>query len=98
MNQERLMKVLLAPHISEKATMMAETANKVVFKVMPDATKPEIKRAVELMFDVKVDDVRVINMKGKSKRFGRFVGRRKNWKKAYVTLQEGYDIDFMGAE
>ena len=98
MNQERIMKVLLAPHVSEKTTRVADVANQVVFKVLPDATKPEIKKAVETLFEVKVDAVQVSNMKGKLKRFGQSIGRRKNWKKAYVTLAEGQDIDFMGGD
>ncbi|RMH46604.1 MAG: 50S ribosomal protein L23 [Gammaproteobacteria bacterium] len=98
MNQERLMKVLLAPHVSEKSTIVAEKHNQVVFKVAKDATKREIKQAVELMFDVKVSSVRVLNVKGKRKRTGMIEGRRKDWRKAYVTLAEGHDIDFLGAE
>jgi large subunit ribosomal protein L23 len=97
MNEERLMKVLLAPHISEKSTNAAEQSNQIVFKVTTDATKPEIKKAVELLFDVKVDRVQVSNVKGKTKRFGATFGRRSDWKKAYVTLQEGQEIDFLGA-
>jgi len=96
MNQERLMKVLLAPVISEKSTLAAEQANRYVFKVATDATKPEIKQAVELMFNVQVGAVRVANMKGKVKRFGARFGRRSDWKKAYVTLKEGQQIDLMG--
>jgi len=99
MNQERLMKVLLAPHISEKSSIVAEANNQVVFKVATDASKPEIKQAVEMLFDVKVDRVQVSNVKGKTKRFGAKMGRRNDWKKAYITLQEGQEIDFLsGAE
>jgi len=98
MKQERLMKILLAPHVSEKTARAADSDKQFTFKVISDATKPEIKRAVELMFDVKVDAVQVANVKGKEKRFGRIVGRRSDWKKAYVKLQPGYDIDFMGAQ
>lgn len=98
MNQERLMKVLLGPHVSEKSTMAAEQANQIVFKVLPDATKPEIKKAVEMLFDVKVDDVTVSNVRGKIKRTGQNFGKRKNWKKAYVRLEAGQDINFLGAE
>lgn len=98
MNQERLMKVLLAPHVSEKSTIVAEKHNQVVFKVAKDATKREIKQAVELLFDVKVSSVRVLNVKGKRKRTGMIEGRRKDWRKAYVTLAEGHEIDFLGAE
>jgi len=96
MKKERLMKVLLAPHISEKSTVVADANQQFVFKVVPDANKLEIKRAVELMFDVKVDAVQVSNVKGKSKRFGQTFGRRADWKKAYVKLQPGQDIDFAG--
>jgi large subunit ribosomal protein L23 len=98
MNQERLMTVLLGPHISEKSTVLAEKHNQIVFKVRRDASKAEIRAAVELMFEVKVDGVQVINQKGKSKRFGRYMGKRSDWKKAYVRLAEGHDIDFIGAE
>ena len=98
MNDERMLKVLLAPHISEKSSMVAEQGNQIVFKVTTDATKPEIKKAVEQMFSVKVETVRTNNMKGKSKRFGQRLGRRSDWKKAYVTLKAGQDIDFLAAE
>jgi large subunit ribosomal protein L23 len=98
MNQERLMKVLLSPHVSEKSSRLADSSNQITFKVLPDATKLEIKKAVELLFDVKVEAVQTANVKGKKKRFSFSVGRRKDWKKAYVTLAEGHDIDFMGAE
>jgi len=98
MNQERLMQVLLAPIVSEKGTRVADTNRQYIFKVMTDARKPEIRKAVELMFDVKVDGVQVINMRGKTKRHGQTTGKRADWKKAYVTLAEGHDIDFMGAE
>jgi large subunit ribosomal protein L23 len=93
MNKERLMKVLLAPVVSEKSANAGET-NQVVFRVKPDASKPEIKRAVELMFDVNVEQVRVVNVNGKRKRFGVINGRRNDWKKAYVRLKEGQDIEF----
>lgn len=98
MNQERLMNVLLEPHVSEKSTIAGDKANQMVFKVTTDATKSEIKQAVELLFEVKVDDVQVINVKGKTKRTQMGVGRRKDWKKAYIRLQEGQDINFVGAE
>lgn len=98
MKKERLMKVLLAPHISEKSTNVADANQQFVFRVVPDANKIEIKKAVELMFDVKVDSVQVTNVKGKRKRFGQIAGRRADWKKAYVKLQPGQDIDFMGAQ
>ena len=98
MSQERLMQILLAPHIYEKSTMVAEANNQIIFKVIKDATKQEIKQAVERLFDVKVDSVRVVNVKGKTKRFRQQPGRRKDWKKAYVALAEGHDINFIGAE
>jgi large subunit ribosomal protein L23 len=98
MNQERLMNVLLAPVVSEKSSRLADTNRQFVFKVMKDASKPEVKKAVELMFNVKVDNVQISNMRGKVKTHGRSIGRRSDWKKAYVTLSEGHDIDFMGAE
>lgn len=97
MNEERLMKILVAPIISEKSTRVAEKYRQIVFKVLPDATKSEIKQAVELMFEVKVMGVQVTNIQGKTKRFGSRLGRRKSFKKAYVALKEGYDIDFIGA-
>lgn len=92
--QERLLQVLLAPQISEKATYIADKNEQVVFRVATDATKPEIKAAVELLFKVNVKAVQVCNVKGKSKRFGRFVGQRKGWKKAFVCLQPGQEINF----
>ena len=98
MNQERLMGLLLAPHVSEKSTRTAESNKQFVFKVVADATKPEIKGGVELMFSVQVSAVHVCNVKGKVKRAGRMQGRRSNWKKAYVTLKPGHDIDFMGPQ
>ncbi|NWG31372.1 MAG: 50S ribosomal protein L23 [Rhodocyclaceae bacterium] len=93
-SQERLMQVLLAPQVSEKATMLADKANQVVFIVAPDATKPEIKAAVEMLFKVKVGAVQVANAKGKVKRFGRFTGRRSNLRKAFVSLLPGQEINF----
>jgi large subunit ribosomal protein L23 len=98
MNRERLMSVLLAPIVSEKSSRLADAHRQYAFKVMKDASKPDVKKAVELMFDVKVDNVQIANMRGKAKAHGRSVGRRSDWKKAYVTLSEGHDIDFMGAE
>jgi large subunit ribosomal protein L23 len=98
MKQERLMKVILAPVISEKATLVGEKHRQVVFEVMPDATKAEIKAAVELLFKdqkVEVATVNVVNVKGKEKRHGRFVGRRKSVKKAYVSLKGDGDINFV---
>ena len=94
MNQERLMQVLLAPQISEKATWVADKNEQVVFRVASDATKPEIKAAVELLFKVQVESVQVAVVKGKQKRSGRFSGRRKNWKKAFVSLKSGQEINF----
>jgi len=93
-NPERLMTVLLAPVISEKATQIADKHEQVIFRVAQDATKPEIKAAVELMFKVSVEKVQVVNVGGKKKRFGAFNGRRRNWKKAYVCLAEGQEINF----
>lgn len=93
-DQERLLQILLAPQISEKATMLAEKANQVVFIVTPDATKPEIKAAVEMLFKVNVKAVQVANAKGKSKRFGRTMGRRSDVRKAYVSLAAGQEINF----
>jgi large subunit ribosomal protein L23 len=97
-NQERLMRVLLAPQISEKATYVADKNKQITFRVVTDATKPEIKAAVELMFKVSVDAVQVTNVKGKVKRAGRFTGRRNNWKKAYVSLAAGQEINFEANE
>ncbi|GAC29596.1 MULTISPECIES: 50S ribosomal protein L23 [Alteromonadaceae] len=97
MNEERLLKVLLAPHVSEKATMAAEASNTVVFKVLKDASKAEIKAAVEKLFEVEVNSVRTLVCKGKTKRHGQSFGKRSDWKKAYVMLKEGQDIDFAGA-
>ena len=97
-NQERLMKVLLAPQISEKATYVADKNEQVVFRVVSDATKPEIKAAVEMMFKVNVDSVQVACVKGKVKRMGRYVGRRNHWKKAYVCLAAGQEINFAASE
>ena len=97
MNQDRLMKVLLAPVVSEKATMMAEKNNQVAFRVIQDATKAEVKAAVELLFKVEVEAVNMINIAGKQKRFGRFMGRRNNTRKAYVCLKAGQEINFAEA-
>jgi large subunit ribosomal protein L23 len=94
MNQERLMQVLVAPIVSEKSTMLADKNNQVAFRVLQDATKPEIKAAVELMFKVEVESVQVLNQKGKQKRFGRHTGRRRNVRKAYVCLKAGQEINF----
>jgi large subunit ribosomal protein L23 len=97
-SKERLINVLIAPHVSEKSARIAELGNQYVFRVRTDATKPEIRAAVEFMFEVKVDTVRVVNQVGKNKRFGRTPGRRSDWKKAYVRLAEGQAIEMGGAE
>ncbi|WP_443080994.1 50S ribosomal protein L23 [Uliginosibacterium sp. H1] len=94
-SQERLLQVLLAPQISEKATAVAEKNEQVIFRVASDATKPEIKAAVELLFKVQVESVQVLNVKGKTKRFGRTTGQRKGWKKAFVCLKPGQEINFV---
>jgi large subunit ribosomal protein L23 len=95
MSSERLHRIIIAPLISEKTTRLAEKHNQAVFRVLPDARKPEIKAAVEKLFNVKVESVRTLNMQGKRKRFGRFEGRRSDWKKAYVTLAEGQQIEML---
>ena len=96
--QERLMQVIIGPHVSEKSTVLADSANQVVFKVRRDATKAEIRQAVEMLFEVSVTGVSTVLMKGKGKRFGALQGKRSDWKKAYVRLAEGQDIDFLDAE
>ena len=93
-NPERLMTVLLAPVVSEKGTFIADKYEQVVFRVMQNATKPEVKAAVEMMFKVEVESVQISNVKGKQKRFGTHAGRRRNWKKAYVSLKPGQEINF----
>ena len=98
MNQERIMKVLIAPIVSEKSTRLADEYRQFVFKVVTDASKPDVRKAVELMFDVKVEAVQIANVRGKTKRFGQSTGKRPDWKKAFVTLAEGHDINFMGAD
>ena len=95
---DRLMTVVLAPVVSEKSTFVADKNRQYVFRVADDATKPEIKAAVELMFKTKVDSVTVANVKGKKRRFGRVEGRKRNWKKAYVRLAEGQEINFAATE
>ena len=95
-DEVRLMAVLLSPVVSEKATMAAEKSNAVTFKVLRDATKPEIKAAVELLFNVEVMGVSVVNVKGKVKRTGRGIGRRNNVRKAYVMLKEGSELNLSG--
>jgi len=98
MKEERLLQVILAPIISEKATMLADKREQVIFRVATNATKPEIKAAVELLFKVQVKDVKVANVKGKNKRFGRFNGRRSDWKKAFVCLKPGQELNFAAGE
>ena len=97
-NPERLMQVLIAPQVSEKSTFVGEKNNQFIFRVLPDATKPEIKAAVELMFKVEVNKVQTANAKGKEKRFGRFIGRRRSWKKAFVSLKPGQELDFAASD
>lgn len=97
-HRERLMQVLLGPHVSEKATGLAEKSSQFVFKVRSDATKSDVRQAVELLFEVKVEGVRVVRIPAKEKRFGQRAGSRQAWKKAYVRLAPGQDINFMGAE
>lgn len=96
--QQRLMRVLLGPAVSEKSTRVGERHNQVVFRVERSADKEEIKAAVELLFKVSVEGVQVLNVKGKQKRFGRFIGRRNHWKKAYVRLKAGQEITFAEGE
>jgi large subunit ribosomal protein L23 len=98
MNEERLLKVILGPHMSEKASIAAEKRREYVFEVISDASKPEIKGAVELLFSTLVQAVRIVNVKRKPKRFGQIQGRSKAWKKAYVTLQPGKEISFAGGQ
>ena len=98
MNENRMYQVLLSPHISEKSAMAAEMAGRHTFKVAQDASKLEIKRAVEKLFSVKVESVQVLNVKGKTKRFGAVMGRQNDWKKAVVKLREGDDLNFVGLE
>ncbi|MDR2874604.1 MAG: 50S ribosomal protein L23 [Methylobacillus sp.] len=98
LKQDRLLQVIVAPQITEKATRVADKNQQIVFKVLPSATKPEIKAAVELVFKVEVQGVTVANVKGKTKRAGRVMGRRKDWKKAYVSLKPGQEINFAAGE
>jgi large subunit ribosomal protein L23 len=95
---ERLMNVVLAPVVSEKSTRVADKNRQYVFRVADNATKPEVKAAIELLFKTKVQSVTVLNVHGKEKRFGRFMGRRRNWKKAYVRLAAGQEINFAATE
>lgn len=94
MKQERMYQILLSPHVSEKSALLADEQNQHVFKVLASATKAEVKEAVEGLFDVKVDKVRIMNVKGKTKRFGGRIGKRSDLRKAYVTLKADSDIDF----
>ena len=96
MKQERLYQILLVPHVSEKSTLLADEKNQHVFRVAADATRTEVKQAVEELFKVKVDKVRILNVKGKNKRFGGRLGKRSDMRKAYVTLGADNDIDFAG--
>ncbi|MBD3820913.1 MAG: 50S ribosomal protein L23 [Thiotrichales bacterium] len=98
MSQERILKVLLAPHVSEKSARLADASEQYIFRVLPNATKPEVKMAVESLFDVKVQSVNMINIKGKKKVFKGRVGKRNDIKKAIVRLAPGQEIDFVGAE
>lgn len=98
MNAEKLYNVIVAPHVSEKGTRLAEKHSQIVFRVRRDASKPVIKAAVEKMFNVQVEAVTVTTVKGKAKGAGRTPGRRQDWKKAYVTLKPGQDINFAGVE
>ncbi|ARU32361.1 50S ribosomal protein L23 [mine drainage metagenome] len=97
-NDARLLQIILAPQISEKSTYVADKHEQVIFRVTPDATKPEIKAAVELLFKVEVNSVQIANVKGKQKRFGRFMGRRSDWKKAFVCLKPGQEINFAAGQ
>lgn len=96
MNQEKMMQVLLRPIVSEKSTGLADSSRQFVFQVAREASKPEVRQAVEKLFNVQVEHVRITNVKGKAKRFGAVQGRRKDWKKAYVRLKAGFDIEFAG--
>ena len=98
MNKNRLYQVLLSPRVTEKTTQMGEESNDYVFRVIKDANKSEVKGAVEMLFDVNVESVRIINVKGKSKSYRQRMGRRSNWKKAYVRVREGQVIDHLGSE
>jgi large subunit ribosomal protein L23 len=98
MSKERLYEVLLAPRMTEKSTRIAESSNQYVFKVTSDSNKTEIKDAVEKLFEVNVESVRIVNVKGKSKTFKMRAGKRNDWKKAYVRVQEGQVIDFLGGD
>jgi large subunit ribosomal protein L23 len=97
-NDARLLQIILAPQVSEKSTYVADKHEQVIFRVAPDATKPEVKAAVELLFKVQVESVQILNVKGKQKRFGRFMGRRSDWKKAFVCLKPGQEINFVAGQ
>ncbi len=96
MSEEKMYQIVRRPHISEKTAGIAESQRQITFEVLKTATKPEVKEAIETLFKVEVENVKTMVVKGKSKRAGRFMGRRNDWKKAYVTLKEGHDIDFIG--
>ncbi len=98
MSNDRLYQVLLSPRVTEKTTLVGEKSNQYVFHVVPDAQKAEVKGAVEMLFDVNVESVRMVNVKGKTKSYRMRPGKRSNWKKAYVRVQEGQVIDFLGGE
>ena len=98
MNKDRLYQILLAPRVTEKSARIGDESNQYVFKVAPDANKTEIRAAVEALFEAKVESVRVVNVKGKSKTFKQRPGKRSDWKKAYVRVQEGQTLDFLGGE
>lgn len=98
MNQERLLKVVLAPHISEKASRNSEKHNEYAFRVVNDANKLEVKCAIEHLFSTKVKEVRIVNVRPKNKQFKQMPGKKKGWKKAYVTLQSDQKLDIMGAQ
>lgn len=98
MNEERFLKIILSPHISEKATIASDKRNEYVFEVLENATKPEVKGAIEFLFNVKVSGVRILNVIPKKKVFKNVRGNRKGWKKAYVTLQANQKLDILGAQ
>ncbi len=98
MSKNRLYQVLLSPRVTEKTTRVSEQSNQYVFRVIKDANKSEVKGAVEMLFDVSVESVRIVNVKGKNKAFRQRMGRRSDWKKAYVRVQEGQVIDLLGSE
>lgn len=98
MNQSELFKIIVSPVVSEKSYRLGDKNNQVLFKVLPEATKADIKKAVEMLFEVKVDSVRTLSVKGKKRRFGKTIGKTQDWKKAYVRLAEGHNINFAGTE